>query len=60
MHPDVNVGDIVEVGQKLGEVGNTGNSSGVHLHFEIKDKLGKEIEPSKGQLEDLLNMLNND
>lgn len=31
----VSVGDKVSQGQKLGEVGSTGNSSGNHLHFQI-------------------------
>lgn len=32
----VTVGDRVSVGQKLGECGNSGNTSGPHLHFQIQ------------------------
>ena len=32
----VSVGDQVSVGQKLGECGNSGNTSGPHLHFQIQ------------------------
>ena len=31
----VNLGTVLEKGQVLGIMGTTGNSSGVHLHFEV-------------------------
>ena len=32
----VGVGDVVSKGQMIGRVGDTGNSRGAHLHFEIR------------------------
>ena len=45
-HSEVNVkkGERLERGARVGEVGNTGRSSGPHLHFELRYK-GKPIDP---------------
>ena len=41
----VRQGDRVIRGRKIGEVGNTGYSTGPHLHFGIYDKNGKVVNP---------------
>lgn len=35
---DVKVGEEIKAGTKIGVMGNTGNSGGTHLHFELRDK----------------------
>jgi murein DD-endopeptidase MepM/ murein hydrolase activator NlpD len=35
----VHVGDVVADGQKLGLLGNSGNTTGPHLHFQVMDRL---------------------
>jgi murein DD-endopeptidase MepM/ murein hydrolase activator NlpD len=35
-------GDVVSQGQRIGSVGNNGNSTGFHLHYGIKKRMGEE------------------
>lgn len=44
-YADLPVGTQVKAGQVIGYVGNTGGSTGAHLHFEVKDASGQLIDP---------------
>lgn len=41
----VRCGGYVDAGQVIGSVGNTGNSTGAHLHFELRDANWNLVNP---------------
>jgi murein DD-endopeptidase MepM/ murein hydrolase activator NlpD len=41
----IKTGDVVKAGQQVGTVGNTGKSTGAHLHHEIKLPDGTRVDP---------------
>lgn len=40
--PGLKLGSVVRQGQFIGTMGNTGESRGVHLHFELRDGFGND------------------
>lgn len=39
-------GDVVQTGEQIALMGSTGNSTGNHCHWEIRDKNGNSIHPA--------------
>lgn len=50
---DVKKGDKVVAGAKIGYIGESGNTFGKHLHFEIRTPKGKTIDPFPYLMTDL-------
>jgi murein DD-endopeptidase MepM/ murein hydrolase activator NlpD len=54
---DAKVGQTVAKGQRLGKSGNSGNSTGAHLHFEVRHGKNNPVNPDTllGASNDILN-----
>ncbi len=56
---NVQQGTVLNAGQQLGTLGNTGRSSGPHLHYEERDSKGRAINPA-GLLAKAKNLVSSD
>lgn len=43
---EVKLGDKVSTGQRIGKSGNTGNTTGPHLHYEVRQGKNNPVDPS--------------
>lgn len=48
----VSPGETVKQGQVIGRMGNSGHSTGMHLHFQINDAAGNVLDPEEYVSED--------
>ena len=46
LDPAIRPGAAVKAGTAVGRVGSTGTSTGVHLHFEVRDPEGRPLNPA--------------
>ena len=44
--PEAHAGALIKVGDQLGRIGSTGSSTGAHLHFEIRDREDRPLNPA--------------
>ena len=44
----VRVGDSVQAGEELAEIGSSGSSTDAHLHFEVRDASDRMVDPFQG------------
>lgn len=43
----VGIGTVLEQGETLGLLGSTGRSTGPHVHYEVRTRAGRRLDPSK-------------
>lgn len=44
---NVREGSAVLLGAPIGAIGNTGSSTGAHLHLEVRDRRGRPLDPTR-------------